>query len=339
MNLRRRIPALILLVVFATSCRFAANRAATLEPPETAPTAQAFATDEPLAPGNYDLSLANEDGSRDVVLHLPPAYDGSSQLPLVIVLHGGAGSGEQIQSLSEMDADADKLGYVVAYPDGSGRLEERLLTWNGMHCCGYAYENNIDDVGFISLLIDNLLSHYAIDPDRVYIAGISNGGIMAYRAGAELADKVAGIAPIAGTIGGQVNADGAAMVPPTPSSPVAVIAFHGMQDQHVLYEGGNGPMALIDGRIDISVADSIAFWVQANGCDPQPTTETQADGNIIIETYSGCAGDASVVLVTIVDGGHAWPGAHKGLVSDQPTQDISANEMMLKFFLEHPKND
>lgn len=329
----------ITIIIATLACRashFATNEAIVTELP-TGVASFAFSTPETISSGNYTLSLANGSDQRDVVLHLPPAYDGSSQLPLVIVLHGGAGSGEQIQRLSEMDADADELGFVVAYPDGSGRLSERLFTWNGEHCCGFAFENNIDDVGFISLLIDNLLSHYAIDPDRVYITGISNGGIMAYRAGAELADKVAGIAPIAGTIGGQVNADGVVLLPPAPSSPVAVIAFHGMQDQHVLYGGGNGPMALIDGRIDISVADSIAFWVQANGCDPQPTTETQAGGNIIIETYSGCAGDASVVLVTIVDGGHAWPGAHKGLVSDLPTQDISANEMMLQFFLEHPK--
>ncbi len=337
MTSTRRFTLVLVLLLIGSGCRFAANRASTVEPTNGAPTAQAFATDPALAPGNYELSLANEDGARDVVLHLPPAYDGNSQLPLLIVLHGGAGSGEQIQRLSEMDEDADEFGFVVAYPDGSGRLEDRLFTWNGMHCCGYAYENNIDDVGFISLLIDNLLSHYAIDPDRVYMTGISNGGIMAYRAAAELADKVAGIAPIAGTIGGQVNADGPVMIPLTPNSPVAVIAFHGIQDQHVLYEGGNGPMALIDGRIDVSVSESIAFWVRANGCAPQPATEIQADGNIIIETYSGCADDAKVVLVTIVDGGHAWPGAKRGLVSDKPTQDISANAMLLQFFLEHPK--
>jgi polyhydroxybutyrate depolymerase len=236
-----------------------------------------------------------------------------------------------------MDADADEYGFIVAYPDGSGPFNERLFTFNVGHCCGYAFENQTDDVAFISLLIDRLVEHYAIDPQRIYIAGISNGGMMAYRAGAELADKVAAIAPIAASIGGQVNADSLTFTPPEPTSPVAVMAFHGMQDQHVLYEGGLSPMAVIDGRIDLSVEESIGFWIAANGCDPLPTTEELADGNILIETHTDCEGGADVVLVTIVDGGHAWPGARERLVGDDPTQDISANQMMLEFFLAHPK--
>lgn len=330
----RNYAAIILLTLLATGCRLAAEATPTVViDGGGTPVFQ----EETLAPGNYEMSLGNENDVRDVVLHLPPGYDGENKLPLLIVLHGGAGNGEQIQSLSEMDSDADEYGFIVAYPDGSGRLAERLFTWNSGHCCGYAFENNVDDVAFIGLLIDRLVGHYAIDPDRVYITGISNGGMMAYWAGAELADKVAGIAPIAGSIGGQVNESSPTISPSSPAVPVAVIAFHGMQDQHVLYDGGLSPKAIIDGRIDISVADSIAFWVQANGCDPLPGTQTQADGNIIIETYANCDGGADVVLVTIVDGGHAWPGASRGLVSDTPTQDISANQMMLEFFLAHPK--
>lgn len=274
---------------------------------------------------------------RAVIVHIPPAYDGSLKLPLLIVLHGGAGNGQQIQRLTELDADADEYGFVVAYPDGSGRLGDRLLTWNAGHCCGYALTNQVDDVAFINLLIYRLLDHYSIDPDRVYITGISNGGMMAYRAGAELPRMVAGIAPIAGSIGGRVTENGFEIVPGKPGPPVSVIAFHGMQDQHVLYEGGVGPEEITEGRVDISVAESISFWLDANGCALQPETETQADGNIVIDNYSGCEGGVEVVLVTIVDGGHAWPGASRGLVSDQPTQDISANEMMLEFFLAHPK--
>jgi polyhydroxybutyrate depolymerase len=270
-------------------------------------------------------------------VHLPPAYDGGTRLPLIIVLHGGAGSGEHIQRVSEMDADADEYGFVVAYPNGSGNFENRLFTWNAGHCCGEARRENVNDVAFIAALIDNLLSHYAIDPDRVYLAGISNGGMMAYRAGAELADKVAGIAPIAGSLGGQVTPDGPQIFPASPSEAVSVIAFHGMQDQHVLYDGGTSPMAIEDGRVDLSVDSSVSFWVKANGCDAAPTTAEQADGNIVVETYTNCEGGSEVVLVTIVDGGHAWPGARRGLVSDQPTQDISANQMMLEFFLAHPK--
>jgi polyhydroxybutyrate depolymerase len=313
-------------------CRFGDRFAATATP-------LAIAEGEIPAPGNYELSIVNGADSRDVIVHLPPGYDGSADLPLVIVLHGGAGSAAHIQRHSQMDADADNYGFVVAYPDGSGRLQNGAFTWNAGHCCGYALETNSDDVGILNALIDAMLSHYTIDPARVYIAGISNGAMMAYRAGAELADKVAAIAPIAGSIGGQVNAESPVIFPDTPSSPVAVIAFHGKQDQHVLYDGGLSPMAIQDGRIDLSVDSSVSFWVKANGCDPVPASQTQSDGNIVIETYSSCQGGADVILVTIVDGGHAWPGARERLVGDDPTQDISANQMMLEFFLAHPKQN
>lgn len=327
--MKNKILVVLLFSMVLAGCRFADRFAQ--------PTPVALAEGEIPAPGNYELSVVNGDDSRDVIVHLPPQYDGAQQLPLLIVLHGGAGSAAQIQRHSQMDADADQYGFVVAYPDGSGRLGDSLLTWNAGHCCGYAQVNNVDDVTILNALIDAMLGHYTIDPTRVYITGISNGGMMAYSAGAELSDRVAAIALIAGSIGGQTTANSQLVVPADPRSPVAVIAFHGMEDQHVLYVGGNSPMALQDGRIDISVAGSIDFWVTANGCDTTPEGEEQAEGNILIDTYRGCAGGAEVVLVTIVDGGHAWPGAMERLVGDDPTQDISANQMMLEFFLAHPK--
>ena len=319
---------ILILVVLGTACQ----RPARLQPNALSPADAG----EVISPGNYTLTLGPEGDQRKVTLHIPPAYDGSSQLPLLIVLHGGGGSGEQVQHQSDMDRYADDLGFVVAYPNGSGRLEDTLLTWNSGHCCGYALSHNVDDVGFLSASIDSLINQYAIDPNRVYVTGMSNGGMMAYSVGAELADKIAGIAPVAGTIGGQVRYKYPAVFPDDPSEPVSVIAFHGMRDQHVLYEGGLGPEALTQGRIDFSVERSIAFWVDTDGCDPEPATETVADSNIIIDTYSGCEAGTEVVLVTIVDGLHAWPGGQRGLL-DEPTQDISASEMMLQFFLEHRK--
>jgi polyhydroxybutyrate depolymerase len=292
--------------------------------------------DEPLAFMDFTASLGPDGDQRDVILHFAPQYDGTNQLPLIIVLHGGGGSGEQVQRQSGMDQYADEYGFVVAYPNGSGRLEDAILTWNSGHCCGYALSHLIDDVGFLSNLIDTLIDQYAIDPGRVYLSGLSNGAMMSYRAGAELSGKVAGIAPIAGTLGGQIGGTGPVIVPGAPSEPVSVIAFHGMQDSHVLYAGGIGEDQIDAGRADLPVSASIDFWVSANHCDPSAQTETQANGNIIVDTYSGCDAGVEVVLVTIVDGLHAWPGGRRALL-DEPTQDISANQLMLEFFLAHPK--
>lgn len=319
------------LLLLLTACRLSSRVPATPALEATFPIGA-----QHIEAGNYEVRLGNQHDQRDVIIHIPPAYDGSAKLPMVIVLHGGGGSGAQVQRQTDMDRYADEYGFVAVYPNGSGRLEDAVLTWNSGHCCGYALQNDVDDVGFLSLLIDSMLSHYAVDPTRVYVAGMSNGAMMTYRSGAELSEKIAAIAPVAGTIGGQPRYKYPQVLPPTPATPVSVMAFNGMQDLHVLYEGGEGPEAVNGGRFDVSAAQSIQFWVEANGCDSTPLTETMAGGNIIIDTYSGCAAGTQVVLVTIVDGGHAWPGG-QGEGGDQPTQDIVASEMMLQFFLEHPK--
>lgn len=326
MPARRLLPAVLLLALAALACR-AADQAAIAED-EPTPTVEIT---QDVLPGDYDLTVTNGDDSRQVIVHLPPNYDGEARLPLIIVLHGGGGRASQIQRVSRMDAAADEYGFIAVYPDGSGPLEEALFTWNTGHCCGYALEHGVDDVAFLNVLIDSMLSHFAVDAERVFVTGISNGGMMAYRAAAELSERIAGIAPIAGTIGGSPPDSDASYVIPQPSHPVAVLAFHGFEDQHVLYAGGVGPQSVEPGRFDMSVADSIAFWVAANGCDSEPIAESRADGNVIIQRYQGCA--APVVLVTIVDGGHSWPGGVRGLLGETPTRDISASEMMLEFFM------
>ena len=143
--------------------------------------------------------------SRSYILHLPPSYNGENEMPLVVVLHGGGGNAGNIEKLTGFSEKADKEGFIVVYPDGSGMFDRYLLTWNTGFCCGYALKNNIDDVGFIRTLIGYLQEKYAINPNMIYVTGISNGGMMSYRLGAELSDIVAAIAPVAGSIGGQSN--------------------------------------------------------------------------------------------------------------------------------------
>ena len=135
-------------------------------------------------------------------------------MPLVVVLHGGGGNAENIEEVTGFSEKADEEGFIVVYPDGSGRLDRYLLTWNAGFCCGYALENNIDDVGFIRALIEYLQEKYAINRNMIYVTGISNGGMMSYRLGAELSDIVAAIAPVAGSIGGQATEEDIDLVYP-----------------------------------------------------------------------------------------------------------------------------
>ncbi|HUJ70694.1 MAG TPA: PHB depolymerase family esterase, partial [Verrucomicrobiae bacterium] len=189
-----------------------------------------------LKPGNHELSLKTGGRDRVYSLHLPPAYDGKHLLPLVIVLHGGGGNAEGAIRMTGFNQKADKEGFVVVYPNGSGRLKTRLLTWNSGNCCGYALDSGVDDVGFIRALIDELKKTRAVDPQRVYATGISNGGMMTYRLACELSDKIAAIAPVAGAL----NLENC-----QPTRPVSVIIFHGTADEHVLYNGGE-PIRRVD---------------------------------------------------------------------------------------------
>jgi polyhydroxybutyrate depolymerase len=277
--------------------------------------------------GDRDGSLSFENRKRTYLLHFPPNYDGRVAVPLVIVLHGGGGNGRSVAEMTGFSEEADSGGFVAVYPDGTGVLGDRVLTWNSGNCCGYAMDKNVNDVGFIGALIAKLEQEFNIDSSRVFATGISNGGMMAYRLGCELSDKIAGIGPVAGALNVDCN----------PSHTVSVVAFHGTGDQHVLYNGGV-PVARFDPhpRVDRSVAYAISFWVQRDSCAPIPS-ET-VNGGIIVDGYSNCSNGTAVALYTIVGGLHAWPGGQKGSVrGDEPTREISATQVMWEFFKQHPK--
>lgn len=280
-------------------------------------------------PRTHKITLLHEDRERTYFLHIPPAYDSIKPTPLVIVLHGGTANAQNVEMISGLTEKADKEGFIAVYPNGTGRLKNRVLTWNAGNCCGYALEHNIDDVGFISELIDNLKHKLAIDPKRIYVTGISNGGMLAYRLACELSDKIAAIAPIAGAM----NCDKS-----NASQPVSAVIFHGTEDDFVLYEGGK-PRKTIDTRhkrTDNSVADAVSFWVDHNGCSPTPEHEDR--GKIIVDTYAGGRNGTEVILYTIKGGRHAWPGGLKAYeLGDEPDMEISATDVMWEFFKNHPK--
>ncbi len=264
---------------------------------------------------------------RTYILHVPGSYNGDKAAPLVLDFHGGGGNANSQMRTSEFNKLADEKGFFVAYPNGTGRLEDKLLTWNGGTCCGYAVTNQIDDVGFVRTLVAEIRSKYNIDPKRIYATGLSNGGIFSYRLACDASDLLAAIAPVAGTLNyPRCN----------PSQPVSVIHFHGTEDTHVGYNGGTGPDSLVDVPF-ASVKDSIDFWLGVDQCQRQPQSQSFKD--IRHDTYSSCANGTAVELYTIIGGKHAWPGSQGPARSggDEPTQSISATQLIWDFFAAHPK--
>lgn len=181
--------------------------------------------------------------------------------------------------ISGLSKKADSAGFVVVYPNGTGRLKNRLLTFNAGNCCGYAMTNKIDDIEFTRKLLDNLNKFVNIDRKRVFATGMSNGGIMSYLLASELSDCIAAIAPVGGPMGTEIC---------TPNRPVSIIHFHGTKDEHAPFHGGKG--IGISGTEFYSVEHSIQAWVKSNGCNQEPVItkfpDTANDGTTVTrKTY------------------------------------------------------
>jgi polyhydroxybutyrate depolymerase len=280
-----------------------------------------------LPTGETTHALTHDGLERSYILYVPADVNWGQPVPLVFVFHGGTGNAKSAIGMSGFNKVADQNGFIVAYPNGTGRLsDDKLLTWNGGNCCAYAQEKNVDDVGFVRAIVTELQKQANIDPQRIYATGLSNGAVLTQRLACEAADVFAAVAPVAGTLN---------FSPCNPSRPISVIEFHGTADQHIPYEGGKGPASLVD--VDFaSVPASVGFWTTFDGCTPQPQINSFND--IRREVWSGCAGSTSVELYTVIDGGHAWPGGSGGWPgSDQPTQSISASQLIWDFFDAHPR--
>jgi len=290
----------------------------------------AAAAAERLGPGDHTLSLAVGGLQRSAIVHVPPKYDRTAPLPVVLAFHGGLANADSMVRFSGLNDKADQAGFIAVYPHGTGRLQ-RVLTFNGGNCCGHAMNNRVDDVEFTRRLLDELAAVVTVDPKRVFATGMSNGGIMAYRLAAELSDRIAAIAPV----GGPMGTKGC-----SPKRPVSIIHFHGTADEFAPFNGGRGTG--LSGTMFFSVDHSIAAWVEADGCVAVPVTirlpDTADDDTTVTRTtYGQGKGGAEVVLIVIEGGGHTWPGREPRLASlGKSTRDISANDLMWGFFQRHP---
>ncbi|MFI5184285.1 MAG: alpha/beta hydrolase family esterase, partial [Vicinamibacteria bacterium] len=224
---------------------------------------------------------------------------------------------------------------VVAYPEGANR------GWNdGRTAPAVEARTAVDDVGFISALIDRLVRDERIDPGRVYVTGISNGGIFSYRLACDLSDKVVAIAPVAANMPSPVTEC-------HPRRAVAVLAMNGTLDPLVPFDGGTVGGALLRSRGEVvSTAASARFWVEQERCAPKPETASlpdldATDGTTVRrESYRGCSGRAEVVVYTIEGGGHTWPGGSQYLsprIVGAVSRDVDASSLILEFFARHAR--
>lgn len=259
--------------------------------------------------------------ARSYTVNLPPNYYKSSAFSLVIGLHGGGGSASQFENSTKLTDKANSVNFIVVYPDGTGVLK----TWNAGECCGYAMNNDVDDVNFISKLIDKLIDTYKINPEKVYVTGHSNGGMMSYRLACELSAKIAAIAP---------NSCTQVITGCNPSRPVPILHMHSKLDENIPYLGGTG--SGVTGVYCTPIDDVLNSWSARNECTSLKQLTHDEDLYSFYQ-WTGCTSSRIDYYLT-EDGGHAWPGGLPGggPDPDAPSVAINANDLLWDFFQQFP---
>jgi polyhydroxybutyrate depolymerase len=284
----------------------------TRQSPETN-TAKTAGTGTTQTGQSLDISLSSGGKTRDAWVHIPASYSSATAVPLIVTFHGFGSDGKGAEAETGLSALADSEGFLVAYPNGMNR---QWYTDPGS--AGAA------DRQFIRDLVKNLQTDYKVDPKRIFATGMSNGGGMTHRVGCDLADIFAAIAPVEGGYASPGWQDC------SPSRPMPIMAFHGITDPVVPYNGGPGKGAAA-GHIFPSIPDWAAAWANRDSCNATPTvtTPTVTQPNAIAVTrqeWTQCKDGASVILFSINPHAHTWP---KG-------KPINATTEMWKFFQAHP---
>jgi polyhydroxybutyrate depolymerase len=243
------------------------------------------------------------------------------------MFHGLGGSAAQIRDWTQLDAEADARGFMVAYPEGlpGSDSDSAAQAWNAGVCCG-----EHDDVAFVAALIDHISESYFVDRNLVYATGLSMGGALSYRLACELSDRIAAIAPVSAGMLVQPFADC------RPSRAVPLLHVQGTRDPLIPYAGG--PDGLGQPIEWSPVADEVAFWRELQGCNVE-AVNVYSQGDASCQRWAGCNSLSEVELCTIEDGGHTWPGLPPDALPPplgKTSQDLNATEYILRFFERHP---
>ncbi len=308
--------------------------------------------------GDYDFNLVHKGLTRFYKVHIPASYKKENKTALLLALHGGGGSAESGPEFFGLNAKADKEGFIVVYPQGTGKkiLGKSFGVWNAGECCGLAVKNNVDDVGFINALIEKMKTDYRVDEKKIYVTGMSNGAQMAYRLACELSDKIAAIAPSGSEGRFQTCA---------PKRPVPTLHIQGKKDPCSLYNGGlcgkcasdfwkkiGAPEAYGEWNC-LSMHNYMDKWRKINTCSAELKTTFQSKG-VACESYGDCPQNAEVTLCSVDNLGHNWAGQSSygiDACDKKPngaicnlwkksvgplSQELNANDYMWEFFKKHP---
>lgn len=298
--------------------------------------------DKRLGPGRHTLTLAVDGWERNYIVHVPPSYDSRTQAPLVVMLHGGGGTAKAAMWETGWTEKADNAGFLAVFPnampqDASQRssFAKNPQLWNDGSDRFYPSQKAPDDVGFITVMLDDLSARFNVDKRRVFVTGFSNGASMSFRVGAELSNRIAAIAPVAG-------ACWLALV--MLEQPVSMLYITGKADPLNLIEGGvpklaTGASDKVRAKPKPPVRESILKWIKA--LDSPVTSASVSDENgVRTETYGPGRDGAEVVYISVDGLGHTWAGGRSLLPESmvgRTSDKIKAADVIWDFFQKHAR--
>lgn len=268
-----------------------------------------------------DLTMQHDGITRQYRLYVPGIYNGSAPVPLLFNLHGYGSNNLQQTIYGDFRGIADTANFIICLPNGTPDAGGSLR-WNS----GFA--TGVDDVGFISTLIDSISANYSINPARIYSTGMSNGGFMSLTLACELSDRIAAIASVTGSMTTLQQATCA------PQRPISVMQIHGTSDPTVPYIGSTGVLP---------IETVVDYWVSFNSCPDSPILTTVPDVNTTDGStaerfdYMNCDAATSVVFYKITGGGHTWPGSIIMLAGTN--KDFNASREIWMFFRQYQHPD
>ncbi len=265
-------------------------------------------------PGVYDYSIYVDTLKRWFKVVVPEKYDHTEDRPLLFAFHGGD------LTMGYMHANRPDIvnrcadeNWILVFPNGATIDGERgTASWNGVHCCGRSFNQNVNESGFVKSMIDTLNSVLKIDNIRIYAIGGSNGGFLIHRLAAEIPHIFAAVAENQGTIGGTSDSLSTDTHRIQPTQPIPIIMIHGMNDGKVKFHGGLTNSTKRSGY-DLSFKESVLHWATYNQCEIANVDTTIVMGekdsnNVYIVDFPGCLPNTAVRGIAIDNMGHGWPG-------------------------------
>jgi polyhydroxybutyrate depolymerase len=308
--MRALVPAFAALAALLAACSQGADAPPGRQPPTVASTAEpaSCAPARAQMPGDYAFTLPGDGGERAYYLHVPPTYDGATATPLVLAFPASELSADAFAGFAGLPAGSDRDGYLLAILE----VEEGADSWS----------SGGDGVAYAGDVLNAVSHALCVDGSRVYVTGYSDGGGMAQALACERPDRVAALAVVASTY-------------LSCRAPVPMIAFHGLADTIVPFEGSEATGAATESFFP-NVRRAISEWARGLGCDALATI-SRPSPEVELSTYRRCAGgDGEALLYSIIGGGHTWPGHPSGIERlGATTTQIDATAAIWAFFSVH----